>query len=125
MKQSKLSAGTESEYHILSKSLNRSGFTLEQIDRTGNVAFYVARNPKDYEQIKGYILIKIRIKTTTRLPSGTITPKREIFPAPSKFGEDGWFYMPESFLTANRHYNDLVKKMNQGSSLRRKSKKVA
>tara|TARA_B100000989_G_scaffold280670_1_gene244274 strand:- start:583 stop:837 length:255 start_codon:yes stop_codon:yes gene_type:complete len=46
------------KYLVLPKKLKRSDFTLEQIDRVGNVALYIARNPKDYEQIKGYILTK-------------------------------------------------------------------
>ena len=122
MSQAELFSNYQNDYLILPRSLNRSGFALEEIRRAGTIRFYIARNPKNYEQVRGYIFAKIRIKKETRLPNGIVTPRREIFPSPSKFGTDAWYYLAESYKIAMKDYWELIEKMKTSSSSPRPKK---
>ena len=49
------------------------------------------------------------------LPNGNKIPPREIFPSPSEFGFNGWYYMsnPESKKMAYEQYQELIHKLDQ------------
>jgi len=109
----------------LDASFKRAGNLIKLIQRTGHIALYEARNPNDCELLRGYIVARIRNKKITTLKGGKVLCAREIFPPPSKFGKDGWFYMPTSLTAANAHFEELVAKEGGNSSYGQKSKKAA
>ena len=115
----------EQNYKHLPLSFKRAGYLINLIQRTGHIALYEARNPKDCELLKGCIVARIRNKKTTTLKGGKVLCAREIFPPRSKFGKDGWFYMPTSLGTATAHFEDLIAKEGGNSSSFPKSKKAA
>ena len=49
------------------------------------------------------------------MPDGNKIPPREIFPSPSEFGFNGWYYMsnPESKKMAYKQYHKLIHKLGQ------------
>jgi hypothetical protein len=112
-------------YKPLATSFKRAGSLIKLIQRTANIALYEARNPKDCELLRGYIVAKIRNKKATTLKGGKVLCAREIFPAPSKFGKDGWFYMPTSLSAANAHFEELLANEGGNSYSGSKSKKAA
>ena len=59
-------------------------------------------------ELVGYIVIKIRKKKASKLPSGYTAACREVFPSPSEYGKMGWFYMPKSRSASESHYKELV-----------------
>ena len=86
---------------------NKQGFEYLLVKREGNVALYEARYLNGSE-LTGFVVIKIRIKKATILPSGRINACREVFPSPSEFGKRAWFYMPKSRSASEAHYTELV-----------------
>ena len=112
-------------YKPLATSFKRAGSLIKLIQRTANIALYEARNPKDCELLRGYIVARIRNKKGTTLKGGKVLCAREIFPPRSKFGKDGWFYMPTSFGTATAHFEALIAKEGGNLSSVPKSKKAA
>ena len=85
------------------------GYDYSLIKRKGDIAWYEARYLNGSET-KGWVVAKIRRRGEEKFPDGYTLPPREIFPKESKFGEDGWFYMPKSRTIAENHYLDLVEK---------------
>ena len=91
------------------KQHKRQGFDYSLVKRDGRIAWYEARYLNGSE-LKGWVVAKIRTRGEEKFPDGYTLPPREIFPKESKFGEDGWFYMPKSRTIAENHYLDLVEK---------------
>lgn len=89
------------------KQHKRQGFDYSLIKRDGRIAWYEARYLNGSELV-GYVVVKIRVRKGTMLPSGLLTSCREVFPAPSEFGKFGWFYMPKSRSASKSHYKELV-----------------
>jgi hypothetical protein len=85
----------------------KQGFDYSLIEREGRIAWYEARYLNGSELV-GYVVVKIRVRKGTMLPSGLLTSCREVFPAPSEFGKFGWFYMPKSRSASKSHYKELV-----------------
>ena len=85
----------------------KGGFDYTLIKREGKIAWYEARYLNGSE-LTGFVVIKIRIKKATILPSGRINACREVFPSPSEFGKRAWFYMPKSRSASEAHYTELV-----------------
>ena len=86
----------ETKYKRLTTQFLRSGWWYKQLKREGNLGIYEQYDPKDREKVTGYVVAKIRTQGRKVLPSGKILPPQEVFPPPSKFGTDGFFYMPKS-----------------------------
>ena len=89
------------------KHHKRQGFDYSLVKRDGRIAWYEARYLNGSEPV-GYIVIKIRTKKASKLPSGYITAYREVFPSPSEYGKLGWFYMPEKRFACEAHFMELV-----------------
>ena len=85
----------------------KQGFDYSLIKRDGRIAWYEARYLNGSELV-GYIVIKIRTKKATTLPSGITAACREVFPSPSEYGKMGWFYMPKSRSASEAHFMELV-----------------
>ena len=85
----------------------KQGFDYSLVMRDGRIAWYEARYLKGSELV-GYIVIKIRTKKASKLPSGYTAACREVFPSPSEFGKRGWFYMSPNRSASESHYRELV-----------------
>jgi hypothetical protein len=85
------------------------GFEYHLVKRKGNIAWYEARYLNGSE-LKGWVVAKIRTRGEEKFPDGYTLPPREIFPKESRFGKDGWFYMPKSRSIAEEHFVSLTKK---------------
>jgi hypothetical protein len=85
----------------------KQGFDYSLVMRDGRIAWYEARYLKGSELV-GYIVIKIRTKKASKLPSGYTAACREVFPSPSEYGKMGWFYMPTSRSASEAHFMELV-----------------
>ena len=44
------------------------------------------------DKVTGYVVARIRTVNRKIMPNGKEVPPREIFPSPSEFGFNGWFY---------------------------------
>ena len=85
----------------------KQGLEYKLIERIGNVAWYEVRYLGG-SVLKGYAVIKIRVRKGGKLPSGKVLPYQEEFPPQSDFGKRGDFYKPESRFKAEKKFSDLV-----------------
>ena len=113
MKSSTFTRKTKTKYAPLPTQILRSGWWYEQLKREGNLGIYEQYDPNNREKVTGYVVAKIRTQGEKLLPSGTILPPQEVFPPPSKFGTDGFFYMPKSAKSsglekAEEKFGDLL-----------------
>lgn len=102
-------------YKILEHSFRRTGWNYSLIERNGMAAIYEQRAPAKPDKISGYVVARIRRVKGKRMPDGNKIPPREIFPSPSEFGFNGWYYMsnPESKKMAYKQYHKLIHKLGQ------------
>jgi len=85
------------------------GLECKLIERIGNVAWYEVRYLGS-SVLKGYAVIKIRVRKGGKLPSGKILTDYEEFPPQSDFGKRGYFHKPESRIKAEKQFSELVAK---------------
>ena len=83
------------------------GFDFKLIERIGNLAWYETRYIGG-TKLKGYVVIKIRIRRGGKLPSGTVLLDYEEFPPESSFGKSGSFFLPTSREIAESEFKRLV-----------------
>ena len=104
-----------STYKLLDHSFRRSGWNYSLLERNGMAAIYEQREPAKPDKISGYVVARIRRIKGKTLPDGNKIPPREIFPSPSEFGFNGWYYMsnPESKKMAYEQYHKLIHKLAQ------------
>ena len=100
---------TKVQYKRLPKLIKheQQGFDYDLVKRNGDIAWYEARYLNGSET-QGWVVAKIRRIEETVTPRGHTLPPREAFPRQSKFGHDGWFYMPKSRAIAEKHFNNLA-----------------
>ncbi|MDC0157303.1 hypothetical protein OAK38_06055 [Verrucomicrobia bacterium] len=83
------------------------GYDLTLIERTGKIAWYEARYVNG-TKIKGYFVLKIRVKRAQNAPSGKFVPAYEEGPVESEGGQRAHFYMANSRDLAKGHFEVLV-----------------
>ena len=75
----------------LQTTIKQAGWTLNQIDRVGDLAIYAKTFPGGL--IHSYEVIKVRKESEKAFPNGRVTPAHEAYPSSESWGEDGWTYM--------------------------------
>jgi len=73
---------------------SKRDYTLVQ--RTGNIAIYVAPISAEVPDVVMYEVVRVRVANPTTLPSGAVLPWREVYPSPESWGSHGWTYTSAS-----------------------------
>ena len=104
-----------STYKLLDHSFRRAKWHYRLLERNGMAAIYEQRASAKPDKISGYAVARIRRVEGKTMPNGNKIPPREIFPSPSEFGFNGWYYMsnPESKKMAYEQYHKLIHKLGQ------------
>ena len=102
-------ATANSKVKYLPSRFKRSGWWYEEVKRSGDVRFYNQFSDANHSRLSGYVVAVIRIKPRWETPSGKILNNSEIFPSPTRFGIDGFYYMAndKSFNLANKEFLKL------------------
>ena len=102
-------ATANSKVKYLPSRFKRSGWWYEEVKRSGDVRFYNQFSDANHSRLSGYVVAVIRIKPSWKTPSGKILNNSEIFPSPTRFGIDGFYYMAndKSFNLANKEFLKL------------------
>jgi len=87
----------------------RSGWNYQCELRNGDVTLCRQFSDTRYEKESGFVVCIIRIKKSRVLPSGKVLSQGEVFPSPSRFGKDGFFFMlkPNGFSLALNKMKEL------------------
>ena len=102
-------ATANSKVKYLPSRFKRSDWWYEEVKRSGDVRFYNQFSDANHSRLSGYVIAIIRIKPRWETRSGKILNSSEIFPSPTRFGIDGFFYMAndKSFNLANKEFLKL------------------
>lgn len=92
-------------------TFKKYGHVFTQIVREDNIALYKRTN--DAGKVLCYELIIITIATAKALPSGKVSPTKELYPNSSKFGELGWSLIRHTELKALDRFRQLVNKRQE------------
>lgn len=81
------------KYKRLPSEFRRAGWWYRELRREGDIALYEQSSNSNFEVCSGIVVALIRRKKRGLFPDGSVSPAQELFPAPSKFGVTGFFYM--------------------------------
>ncbi len=106
----------EKKYKRLSSEFKWGGWWYREIMRVSDVGLYEQFGNGNFQTCMGFAVVILRKKPTTVLPRGQSYPAREVFPAPSRFGYDGFFFMPRGRgrQRAETKFRELVAKRRPG-----------
>ena len=109
-------SGGEKKYKRLPSEFKWGGWWYREIMRVSDVGLYEQFGSGSFKTRTGFAVVVLRKKTSTVLPSGQSHPTREVFPAPSRFGYDGFFFMPKGRgrQRAETKFRELVEKRGPG-----------
>lgn len=87
----------------------RSGWNYQCEVRNGDVTLCRQFSDTRYEKESGFVVCIIRIKKRRVLPTGKVLGQGEVFPSPSRFGKDGFFFMlkPNGYSLALNKMKEL------------------